>query len=53
MQDISELGPDRSLLLVDDDEPFLRCRSPQEKRLQLRDPRPLPWWICDFRMAMG
>ena len=33
MQDISELGPDRSLLLVDDDEPFLRrLAKAMEKR---------------------
>ena len=33
MQDISDLGPDRSLLLVDDDEPFLRrLAKAMEKR---------------------
>ncbi|MCZ4365400.1 ActR/PrrA/RegA family redox response regulator transcription factor [Sulfitobacter dubius] len=33
MQDIADLGPDRSLLLVDDDEPFLRrLAKAMEKR---------------------
>ena len=45
-----DIGPDKSLLLVDDDEPFLR-RLAKGARLQRPARRPLRWSICGLRMA--
>lgn len=66
---LQDIGPDKSLLLVDDDEPFLRrLAKAMEKRgfevetagsvaggraIATARPRPLPWLICGWKMAMG
>ena len=67
MQDISDLGPDRSLLLVDDDEPFLRrLAKAMEKRgfevetagsvaagKAIATPRPPAFAVVDLRLQDG
>src|SRR6056297_622709 len=67
--ELSDLGSDKTLLLVDDDEPFLRrLAKAMEKRgfevemagsvaagkaIATAARRPMPFAICGWRMAMG